>query len=141
MSYSLKFILEEKISFMKSIFLVFIFCFTTNFYAQNNVDIYRVEQRMESPSVGTYNVSILMLKEEGKYEIFHQEYPSKKMMKKNVILHLEKEEGKWERKGDKIHLINSEGKVISKFFVKRKNQIALIIDDSEVSDLNWVKIN
>ncbi len=126
---------------MKSVFLILIFCFTSSLYSQKNIDIYRVEQRTESPAVGTYNVSILMLKNDGKYEIFHQEYFSKKMMKKNVILYMEKEGGKWKRIGDKLHLTDLEGKTMSKFLVKSKNKISLIMNNSEVSDLNWRKIN
>jgi len=125
---------------MRILFLIMIFSFVTSINAQNRDEIYRVESKMESPGIATYDVNVLILYKDGVYEIMRQKYRTKKLMKKNVILLLDKERGIWEKEIDTLYLNDSKSKETIKFFVKSKNKIALIIENLEVSTLNWKRI-
>ncbi len=126
---------------MRKIILITFCCLgISTIYSQGKDDIYRIENKSESPAFATYNVNVLILHNDGTYEIMYQQYQTKKMMKKNIILNLDKEYGKWERKVNKLYLKDSKSENITKFFIKSKNKIALIIEDLDVSSLNWKKI-
>jgi len=125
---------------MRIIFLILILSFVESVNAQSSEGIYRVESKMESPGIATYNVSVLKLYKDGVYEIMRQKYRTRKLMKKNVISLLDREHGTWEKKMDTLYLNDSKNNQIIKFFVKSKNKIALVIEDLEVSTLNWRKV-
>jgi hypothetical protein len=126
---------------MKQLFLVIFFCCSIHLFAQDRSDvIYRIEGKTESPVFTPYNVSVLTLKKDGDYHIKHQEYLSKKMMKKNILLNLKIEKGTWEKSNDTIHLKENNAKKSVKFFIKNKNKIALVVRDLYISPSNWIRI-
>ncbi|AXT59056.1 hypothetical protein D1816_01380 [Aquimarina sp. AD10] len=126
---------------MKQLFLFIFFCHSIQLFSQNRKDIiYRIEGKIESPAYTPYNVSILTLKEDGNYHIKYQEYASKKMIKKNILLNLDSEKGTWKKSNDTIYLRDNNVKKNTKFFIKNKNKIALVIRDIDVSSSNWIRI-
>lgn len=128
---------------MKQLFLItLISIFFANIQlsqGQNDI-IYRIEGQPESPLSKSYIVGVLFLKEDGSYLMKHQEYNSKKMMKKNIMIGLEEEKGFWKKEKNVFILKDSTSGRNTKFLIKNQNKIAIIIRDSEASSSNWMKI-
>lgn len=109
--------------------------------AQFIKEIYKSEIRAESPDIGTYNINVLILNNDGTFELQWQTYATKKMAKRHVILNLITRMGKWEKKGDFLIIDSAENGQDFKFLIKTKNRIVKVIDDSgAISLLEWKKV-
>jgi hypothetical protein len=124
---------------MRKLFVLVFFSGIISF-GQSKDEIYRLEAKRESPGVGSYIVNVLLLETNGNYEISYQEYLTKKRKKENLIFDLQKEYGKWRINSDTLYLIDSKSKKEIKFYIKNKNNIALIIENSHISPLTWKKL-
>lgn len=118
--------------------LVFFSCIAS--FGQIKDEIYRLEAKRESPGVGSYIINVLLLETNGNYELSYQEYLTKKRKKDNLIFDLQKEYGKWRINSDTLYLTDTTSKKEIKFYIKNKNKIALIMENSNISPLTWKKL-
>lgn len=125
----------------KKTILILITFLVQSLYAQEESIIYRNEKQNESPIPQPYNVSVLILKADGAYEISYQKYHSKRMMKKNILLYTEKEYGSWQKIRDTLILREKNTDQIFKFITKGKKKLSVIIESKEIINSNWKRIN
>ncbi len=120
------------------VILIFFNCIIS--FGQSKDKIYRLEAKKESPGIGSYIVNVLLLEEDGNYEIKYQEYLTKKRKKRNLIFNLKEEKGTWTKEGNILFLKDSKTNETFKFFIVNKNKIALFMDGNEISPVNWIRI-
>jgi len=126
---------------MKKLIFVFLtLFFAVQSYGQQN-EIYRNEGKSFGHSGASYNVDILILQNDGGYELIYQKFYSKKMKNKNVFYDLSTEKGKWNKKEGVLYLENTNSKNKMKFIIINNNKIAPLIEGVEVSPIKWKKVN
>jgi len=112
----------------------------TKTYGQKD-EIYRNEGKTYGHAGSSYNVDILTLESNGEYQLMYQKFYSKKLKNKNIFFDLTTENGTWSKKQDTLYIKSAENKKVVKFLVLKKNKIALVIEEVEISPAKWKKIN
>ncbi len=120
-------------------FILLIFC-TFSIFSQETDIIYRNEEQFESLIWRPYTINVLRLKTDGNYEMKSQEYQSKRMARKNILLYTEIEKGKWNKVKDTLILEEDENKRVYKFLMINNKRLFFIIDNKYRIRTKWKRI-
>jgi len=109
------------------------------FFADPRDLIYRIAFDSYDSVGYSYNINILILKENKEYNLIEQKYISKKFARKNIPSRFLKTYGIWKIENDTLKLINYETKQ-EMLFIKKNSDLFYLFNKEEITNSHWVKI-
>lgn len=94
--------------------------------------IYKMEKRVESAGIGTYNVNVLLLESDGTYKILWQSYASRKFAKIYALLEVKCEKGNYIINRNKLMLKPENDSQEMNFQILNRRKIRAIVDEGNL---------
>jgi len=106
-----------------------------------NSTIYKLETRVKSSWIGTYNVNILILNDDGTYKLLWKSYSSKKMSRIHALLRMKIEKGEYNIHDGVLKLISETENSDLTLKIISKRKLRVLLEDNTLSDLAWRRVS